>query len=96
MSDRIELNLTLRHAAGEGESAREESLSALGSLQISLSSGGSGIAGDDYEVQGTTVVFQPDVVTAGQEITVTVSAVSYTHLDVYKRQAFHREIHRIW
>ena len=73
VSDRIELSLTLRHAAGQGESAREESLSALGSLQISLSSGGTGIAGEDYEVQGTTVVFQPDVVTAGQEITVTVS-----------------------
>lgn len=73
VSDRIELSLTLRHAAGQGESAREESLSALGSLQISLSSGGTGIAGEDYEVQGTAVVFQPNVVTAGQEITVSIS-----------------------
>ena len=73
VEDRLLLTLTVRHAAGEGETARTETLTSIGGLNISLTSNGAEISPSLYEIQGSTILFQPNTVAAGQQINVTVS-----------------------
>nr|WP_295957014.1 leucine-rich repeat protein [uncultured Agathobaculum sp.] len=73
VSDRLNLSLSVRHAAAEGQEARVETWSSANGLDIKLTSGGQDVSTENYEVQGSTIVFQPSVVQAGQEIRVNIS-----------------------
>lgn len=73
VEDRLLLTLTVRHATGEGETPWTETLSSIGGLDVTLTSNGSEISSSLYEIQGSTILFQPDTVAAGQQISVTVS-----------------------
>lgn len=71
VTDRIALNIVQRQAAEPGNEPMEITLSSASMLQVDLTRRGQPIT--SFEVQGMSVIFKPDVVSAGDQLTVMIS-----------------------
>ena len=69
VADRIVLEVTVRHAAAEGEPMQTSQLYDMDGLEFTLT-GADNRPISGFEVQGTAIIFQPDAVEANEKLSI--------------------------